>query len=280
MSRHEVEALLKANAGRFYVYQLARPDGTPFYIGKGIGRRLFHHEAEAKGPGYSHKLNTIRLFQRNGETIRYSILAFFDCEAECHACEVSEIKRIGRFDLKAGPLTNLTDGGEGIVGLSEETRERMDFNLHSADAPGERGIANRFYFELCSDVRSVPVRPLGKIGKPRALVAPHRVDKQPSVRQVAALAASAIANRVLLEPGVIVPRRFEVDGAPLIMEFGVCKNILEAGLAELAGGKPGHEEVRLTEYGYTAIVSLLDARILVSAGVLSPDATGPSGTGR
>jgi hypothetical protein len=274
MSRQEVEALLKENPGRFYVYQLARPDGTPFYIGKGVGRRVFQHETEAKGPGWSHKLNTIRLLDRGGFAIHYSILAFFDCENECHAREVLEIRRIGRFDLKTGPLTNLTDGGEGAVGLSEETRERIDFNLHSADAPGERGIANRFYFELCSDVRSVPVRPLGQISKPRALGVPVRTDKGPSRRQVAALAASAIANRVLLEPGAILPRRLQVDGSPLIMEFGVCRNILESGLAELAGGRAGYEHLLLTVRGYAAICSLLDTRVLISAGVMVPDANG------
>lgn len=271
MNRVDVERQLKTHSGLFYVYQLARPDGTPFYIGKGTGRRLFHHEIEARGPGRSHKLNTIRLLQREGQEIHYSVVAFFDCEIECHAFEVSEIKRIGRFDLKTGLLTNLTAGGEGTVGLSEETRERIDFNLHSADAPGERGIANRFYLEFCTGVRSVPVRPLNQIAKPRALTSFTTTDRKPSVRQAAALAASAIANRVLLEPQAIVPRRLQVQECPLIMEFGVCKDLIESGLAELEGGERGHERLRVTAFGYKAICDLLDTRILISAGVLSPE---------
>lgn len=271
MRRDEVEALLRGNQGRFYVYQLSRPDGTPFYIGKGFGRRIFHHEVEAKGAGCSHKLNTIRLIARQGGTIDYAIRAFFDCEVDCHAFEMAEITRIGRFDLKTGPLTNLTAGGEGTVGLSEETRQRIDFNLHSADAPGERGIANRFYFQLCAEVRSVPVRPVNEIAKPRRLVPPVRTDRRPTQRQAAALAASAIANRILIEPGATIPRRMQVADSPMILEFGVCRNILESGMASLDGGAAEAELLQLTASGTAAICDLLQVDTLVSAGVLAPE---------
>ena len=31
----------------YYVYTLAYPDGTVFYVGKGSGNRIQHHEQEA-----------------------------------------------------------------------------------------------------------------------------------------------------------------------------------------------------------------------------------------
>ena len=33
-----------------YVYILRRPDGRPFYVGKGYGPRVFQHENEARHP--------------------------------------------------------------------------------------------------------------------------------------------------------------------------------------------------------------------------------------
>lgn len=47
-----------------YVYILRRPDGRPFYVGKGYGPRVFQHENEARHPNNrlsnAYKLNVIR----------------------------------------------------------------------------------------------------------------------------------------------------------------------------------------------------------------------------
>ncbi len=271
MERADLDKLLKENVGRFYVYQLLKPDGTPFYIGKGIGRRVFEHEAEARGAKNSHKLNTIRLIWRLGTYVDYSIIAFFDSEIECHEREMAEILRIGRHDLKTGPLTNLTNGGEGTVGLSDETRARIDFNLHSEDAPGDRGVANRFFRQLTSAVRSIPVRPINGTAPPRALTPVERTNQSTTERQAAALAASAIANGILLEPGSMLPRRLNVDDTEMIIEFGVCKNLLQSGMAVLARDTSlKHEMLELTKLGFDAICKYLDQDILVDAGVLMP----------
>lgn len=271
MDRKSLDELLKSNAGRFYVYQLSKPDGMPFYIGKGFGRRVFNHETEAVGPGKSHKLNTIRLIKSLGYSIDYSIVEFFDCEAACHEREIHEIRRIGRHDLGTGPLTNLTNGGEGTVGLSEETLARIDFDLHSPDAPGDRGIANRFFHALCDSVRSVPVRPISEMAPPRPLSVVDRTNRAPTIRQSAALAASAIANRVMIEPGAGIPRRLNVSDTPMIIEFGVCKDILQSGMATFQRTpSPAQESLTLTELGYEAICRHLDSAVLVSAGVLMP----------
>lgn len=269
MRKAEILKVLKAERElRFYVYQLSKPDGTPFYIGKGVDRRIFAHEREARGPERSHKLNLIRQLERLGLEIDYEILEFYGCEKECHAREIAEILRLGRHDLKTGPLTNLTAGGEGTVGLSEETKARIDANLHGPNSPGDRGIANRFYLKLRSDVSSVPVRPLQNIIRSLSPLPPCR---DPTPRMAAALAASSIANRVLLEVGCRIPRQMYVEDKPMIIEYGASTNLLEAGMATLAAGQPsGQELFVLTERGLAAIIEFIETDLLVDAGVVMP----------
>jgi uncharacterized protein len=269
MTKIEIEAQLSSANGRFYVYRLLRPNGTPFYVGKGQNRRVFFHESESKGAGLSHKLNTIRHIISTGQALRYEIAEFYEREEECHAREVAEILRIGRHDLKTGPLTNLTSGGEGTSGLAEETKQRIDANLHGPDAPGERGIANRFFLKLCSETRSVPVRPASE-STPIALVA-HRQPKAPSKRMAAALAASAIANRVLLEPGCVIPRKMSVEDKVMVIENGAGASILEAGMATLLPGQlAGDEKFLLNERGIAQLVALSNVDLLLDAGILMP----------
>lgn len=270
MNKTEITAVLSSAQGRFYVYRLIRPDdGTPFYVGKGKGRRVFFHENEALGDGRSHKLNTIRAIARAGMELAYEIVAFHEDEAQCHQREIEEIMRIGRHDLKTGPLTNLTAGGEGTSGLSEETKQRMDAELHGPDAPGERGVANRFFLKLCEDTRSVPVRPASEFS-PKA-IKPHRSSRKPSKRMAAALVASAIANRILLEPGCVIPRRFSVNETVMYIENGIGADILKAGLATLAPDRPaGDESFLLDDVAVQKVVSLVDIDLLLDAGVLMP----------
>lgn len=270
LDRDRLQVLLKECRDHFYLYVLCRPDGQPFYIGKGKGSRVFHHEREALGVGKSHKLNVIRSIARKGGVVRYRVLGRFQDEQNCLAKEIEEIQRIGRHDLGTGPLTNLTEGGEGVSGLSEETKRRIDADLHGADAPGERGVANRFFLELCQQVRSVPVRPASEF-KALSLV-PHRQPRTATVRMAAALAASAIASRVTLEAGCVLPRHFEANGVLMAIENGAGADILKAGLASLvAAPMDSVEEFRLDAEQVQTIVELLGAKTLLDAGILVPD---------
>lgn len=106
----------------FYVYFLARPDGPPFYVGKGIGRRMYDHDAEARAGHHCHKCNTIRkIWQSAGEVQRIVVFTTFD-EQEALDEEMRLIAFYGRANL-----TNQTDGGEGKTGYvpSPVTREKL-----------------------------------------------------------------------------------------------------------------------------------------------------------
>lgn len=252
-----------------YVYVLCRGDGNPFYVGKGMGNRVFHHEAEARTTErLTHKLNVIRACNRRDEPIGYCIESSFAKEAEAHARERELIALFGRHDLGLGPLTNQTDGGEGASNPSEESRERRRQNLWGEQAEDEeRRTANRFFQRICS-VESVPVKPLSRF-KPERLFA-NREKFAMSQRQAAALSASAVANRILLEPRARIPRLLKVEEVPMAVENGVGRDVLSSRMAELADSSPGSEVFRLTDAGFRFITSAIDRELLLSAGILLP----------
>jgi hypothetical protein len=97
----------------FYVYIDMKPDGEPFYVGKGNGRRdlkkyrnKWHAAICDKYPEWSRE----RVFEGT--------------EAECFAEEKRLVAFYGRRDLGLGTLVNLTDGGEGSSGLCAEAQEK------------------------------------------------------------------------------------------------------------------------------------------------------------
>lgn len=258
-----------AHSKQHYVYVLCRSDGTPFYVGKGVRNRCFHHEAEAHNTErLSHKLNVIRAMKLRGEAVRYCIESDFDTESDAHARERYLIDLFGRHDQRRGPLTNQTDGGEGASNPSEEARERRRQSLWGDAADEGRRTANRWFQQLCT-VRSVPIKPLGGSFKTERLYA-NRSSFAPSERQVAALAASAIANHILIEPGAIIPRHLVVESVAMAIENGVGRDILSSGLATLADTTVGRETFALSASGYDCIVRMLGRDMLEDSGVLLP----------
>lgn len=110
------------NAADFYVYAWLRPNGEPFYIGKGRGNR-------DKAPKYSNQIFMRILAKMRREGIEPSIVRLAEglTEAESFAVECEEIAKHGRLNNRTGVLANLTDGGEGNSGWipSEETRAKI-----------------------------------------------------------------------------------------------------------------------------------------------------------
>ena len=263
--RHHVAAI-----DATYVYVLCRPDGRPFYVGKGVGQRLLHHEAEARTTNRkTHKLNLIRAMARKGSRPRYLIDSVHLDETEALARERVLIAAIGRHDLGDGPLTNQTDGGEGTSNPSEESRARRRETLYGDDPDcAQRALANRWFRDL-AQVRSVPVKPVRGF-RAEGLWA-NREQFGFTGRQAAALAASAISHGVMLEPGARLPRRMLIEETDLIIENGVGRDILSSGMATL---EPGHTEgeaiFRLSVDGYAYILDEVGVSRLIDAGIVDP----------
>ena len=267
-----VRGAIRASNLKHYVYVLHRPDGTPFYIGKGVDLRVLQHVAEARTTTRrTHKLNLIRSLLRAGAGVHYSLDSFHDLESAAHARERELIQTIGRHGLGTGPLTNQTDGGEGASNPSEESKERHRQSLAGLDAEDpDRRIANRFLHSIIQDesLGSVTLKSLKKY-KPSALF-PNRTRLRMTKRQAATLAASAIANQVELAPQCLLPRRMMIDDGQYVIEDGVGKDMLVSGIIALADPTPGQEVLEVTPAGYEYIVSSLKKNVLVDFGVLDP----------
>ena len=101
------------NPIRFYTYAYLRVDRTPYYIGKGKGRRLY--EKHQKGISVPKDKSRIIFLKQNLT------------EEEAFKHEIYMIDVFGRKDLGTGILRNKTEGGDGTSGFihSQETKRKM-----------------------------------------------------------------------------------------------------------------------------------------------------------
>ena len=128
-----------------YKYGNYEFEAEPFYVGKGKGNRCNEHLFEAKHYivlkwiGNKHKYYKIRNILKSGfEPIILKIEKELNEQAALDL-EIWMIWAIGRSDLKLGPLTNHTDGGEcpmyrkGLppwnIGISATKKAKQDMSI-------------------------------------------------------------------------------------------------------------------------------------------------------
>lgn len=100
---------------KFYVYlHIKETNGSPFYVGKGFGKRAFSKNRS------SYWRNTVNKYG-------YDIIFLEENITNEEALRLEQywIKRIGRKDLQTGILVNHTDGGEGSINPSKELRFKI-----------------------------------------------------------------------------------------------------------------------------------------------------------
>jgi hypothetical protein len=105
--------MIKCNMNKeHYVYAYLREDGTPYYIGKGKGRRAWHPGHNVSVPNDDSRIMMIETNLSDEESMKL---------------EIDLISKYGRKDLGTGILRNLTNGGDGPSGriASKETCKRI-----------------------------------------------------------------------------------------------------------------------------------------------------------
>ena len=100
----------------FYTYLHCKPNGDPFYVGKGSALR--GHNVYRRNP---HHRNVVEKY--GAENIKAYI---FPCASEREAFD-DEVQQIAQLRESGYELVNLTFGGEGPTGrvYSDETRAKM-----------------------------------------------------------------------------------------------------------------------------------------------------------
>lgn len=106
----------------FYTYLHCKPNGDPFYVGKGsFGRSHSNRSREFKRARNPHHKSIVQKY--GAENIQVFV---FPCESE-HQALADEVQQIAQLRRAGFRLSNVTDGGEGVCGwvATTETRAKM-----------------------------------------------------------------------------------------------------------------------------------------------------------
>lgn len=143
---------------KFYVYALYSPDGYPFYIGKGSGRRIDDHFRKPSLSTNSHKNNKIISLLKTSGFVKSEILSWHENEKDAYEMEGFLIHYYGLIS-DGGILTNIMrnnlDIPDSVRKLVVRRHEKSRINdnvvvdLHSKYISGELSLQH------CADVLGV-----------------------------------------------------------------------------------------------------------------------------
>lgn len=96
----------------FYVYLHMRPDGIPFYVGKGYGNRsslLLYRNPFHKNVVLKYGTNNLKVSK-----------LYCDSEEQAFELEIELIALLRSMNIE---LTNMTNGGEGVIGYRHDPED-------------------------------------------------------------------------------------------------------------------------------------------------------------
>lgn len=111
----------------FYTYLWLREDGTPYYAGKGSGRRAFATCHNVHRP----------------KDISRVLMQEFLSEADALVAEQILIACYGRKNNGTGCLRNLTDGGEGVSGMAHSDAAKRKIGVPKLGVPRTASVRHK-----------------------------------------------------------------------------------------------------------------------------------------
>jgi hypothetical protein len=111
-------------SGKFYTYAYLREDGTPYYIGKGNGKRATVRRKKGINPPKD--LSRVIYLKQNLS------------EEEAFKHERYMVFVFGRKDLGTGILHNRTNGGDGLSGLVFTSEHKTNLMLAHKNMPAHK----------------------------------------------------------------------------------------------------------------------------------------------
>jgi group I intron endonuclease len=114
-----------------FIYSDYQFDYEPFYVGKGKNKRLEEHLWESRLKHDDFKSRKIKSIINDGYKPLFIKVKENLTENDAFDLEINLINLIGRYNLNLGPLTNLTNGGDGISGLIKTETHRKNLSISS-----------------------------------------------------------------------------------------------------------------------------------------------------
>jgi hypothetical protein len=287
--RAEAATFLSSSfSDRWYTYVLCRPDGTPFYVGKGSGRRVLEHELESMRLSLAPRSNPLKcnvirkILKQNGQILyRLDCTYAEDQQRDCLLRETTLIAHYGRIP-DGGILTNLAAGLGAEAGLHPLSRKRHADTLSGTPTNNPERAALNLYLRSFGMVESTCIKPLSQY-HPYPSTVSSKPRTQASARMCYALMASAVAHGLTLEVGEVIPRSFVhrpdpddwpegvemAEAVEAIIENGVSSAILKVGLAELLpASMPKDEAYRMNSNQISILIQIVGRRALELRGLI------------